>query len=88
MRERSCDMNKIKICKIKAAKDNKLLVSLCDSIRFSNSKISIVIVAVAVIGLVLNKQVKVTKKTSKSNDEQLIRYLQRGEFFGERALQG
>lgn len=33
-------------------------------------------------------QVKVTRRHSKTGDEQLIRCLQKGEFFGERALQG
>ncbi|XP_060576647.1 cGMP-dependent protein kinase 1-like [Ruditapes philippinarum] len=33
-------------------------------------------------------KVKVTKRTSKGSEDQSLRYLQRGEFFGERALQG
>ncbi|XP_052768823.1 cGMP-dependent protein kinase 1-like isoform X2 [Mya arenaria] len=33
-------------------------------------------------------KVKVTKRTSKGTDDQSMRYLQRGDFFGEKALQG
>ncbi|XP_060063493.1 cGMP-dependent protein kinase 1-like [Ylistrum balloti] len=38
--------------------------------------------------IIAKGKVKVTKKTSKTGDDQVIRFLQRGEFFGERALQG
>ncbi|KAK3089563.1 hypothetical protein FSP39_004640 [Pinctada imbricata] len=38
--------------------------------------------------IIAKGKVKVTKKSSKATDETFIRYLQRGEFFGERALQG
>ncbi|WAQ97092.1 KGP1-like protein [Mya arenaria] len=34
------------------------------------------------------EEVKVTKRTSKGTDDQSMRYLQRGDFFGEKALQG
>ena len=33
-------------------------------------------------------KVKVTKKNSKGAEDQIIRFLQKGEFFGEKALQG
>ncbi|XP_071108152.1 cGMP-dependent protein kinase 1-like isoform X1 [Haliotis cracherodii] len=38
--------------------------------------------------IIARGKVKVTKKNSKAGSEQIIRYLQRGDFFGERALQG
>ncbi|KAL5019132.1 hypothetical protein ScPMuIL_004854 [Solemya velum] len=38
--------------------------------------------------IIAKGKVKVTKRISRSSDEQIIRYLQRGDFFGEQALQG
>lgn len=38
--------------------------------------------------IIAKGRVKVTKKSSNNTEEKVIRYLQRGEFFGERALQG
>lgn len=38
--------------------------------------------------IIAKGKVKVTRRHSKTGDEQLIRCLQKGEFFGERALQG
>ncbi|KAL3877721.1 hypothetical protein ACJMK2_035386, partial [Sinanodonta woodiana] len=38
--------------------------------------------------IIAKGKVKVTKRSSKGSEEQVIRHLQKGEFFGERALQG
>ncbi|KAK3580700.1 hypothetical protein CHS0354_005703 [Potamilus streckersoni] len=38
--------------------------------------------------IIAKGKVKVTKRNSKGTEEQVIRHLQKGEFFGERALQG
>ena len=51
-------------------------------------KLSVVVNCVVFHTCCFISQVKVTKKTSKGSEDQAIRYLQRGEFFGEKALQG